>query len=977
VKTRTVLLATFGLLLALVTGRAIIAIGSFRDAIGEYDALVRQHARADEALARVTVAAIDLESGVRGFALTGDAGFLEPYERASAQIGGAIDRLGRETAGGGDAAAVARIRAGLERWEAEFARPLIAATEAGAGERQRALRAAGKRHMDAVRADLDGLRAALASAREGEAASVRAFERRFAVEASATGAITVALMIAAWLFVLRNVDAPLARLARYAEGSEKGAALASVGGVEEVRVLAGALDEMARRTREELAREQRFAELVMALSAGGSVAAVAAAALRWVVNERSAAAGVLWVARGPDAPLEPAAAFGLDVSGLAPGASALAREAREAGEARRLGDVGPGAYHVVRSAVADVVPRALLAAPVRAGAAVVGVVELAGPLAAGDEDAFERSLLRVGLALQHAVSQERAETLRLELAAASEEQRLQNEELRLQQEELRAQGDELAAQKAELADRNEALQRASRAKSDFLSTMSHELRTPLNAVLGFADVLLDGAYGALDGPQRAAVGDIRDAGRQLLTLVNDILDLAKIEAGRLDVSIGPVDAADSLADAFGLLESSARRKGLRFERQAPEAPLVCAADRDRLRQVLVNLASNAIKFTPPGGSIALRASAAPGRVRFEVADTGVGISADDQARLFQPFVQAESGRAQRNVGTGLGLSICRHLVGLMGGEIGLSSEPGRGSTFYFTLPLAGPAGADAGPAAAPPPPARPLTPRLTPAPVRSPAVAPGARRKALVVDDDPMHARVAESVLARGGYEVAREASGEAALARLDRERPDLLVVDLGLPGMSGAALLEQVRGRRALRRLPVVVLTARDLDAEESRELGRLADLVAQKGVMTEGGFLSSLEGLLARPRGASVLVVDDNEANRRVVRALTASAGYHILEADGGEAGLELARRERPDVVLMDVRMPDVDGLEATRRLRADGATRDIPVVAVSAQAMVGDRERALEAGCVDYVTKPVSRHELLDALARALAAPPPPPP
>ncbi|HEU4537679.1 MAG TPA: ATP-binding protein, partial [Polyangiaceae bacterium] len=580
--------------------------------------------------------------------------------------------------------------------------------------------------------------------------------------------------------------------------------------------------------------------------------------------ERGAAAAVLWLLRSAEGPLEPAAALALDFAALAPGGSALAREAWKANEARRVDDVGPDAYHVVRSALVDAAPRSLLAVPVRAGEAVVGVVELAGPPGAGESAAFERSLLRVGVALQNAVAKERAELLSFELAAANEEQRLQNEELRAQQEELRAQGRELAARQAELAERNEALGHASRAKSEFLSTMSHELRTPLNAVLGFADVLLDGAYGELPAAQRAAVSDIRDAGRQLLTLVNDILDLAKIEAGRLDVQPEPVEAADALADAFGLLEAGARRKGVRFEKHPPPGPLVCVADRTRLRQVLVNLASNAVKFTPPGGSIDLRASALPGRVRFEVVDTGVGIGADDQARLFQPFAQAESGRPQRHVGTGLGLSICKRLVGLMGGDIGLVSEVGRGSTFFFTLPLAfaPPASAPA-PGPGPASPAAPVAPagvtppgaatpsgrvaapgarggsttprRATQAPVRPAALAAGgARRKVLVVDDDPMHARVAESVLARGGYEVAREASAEAALARLDRERPDLLVVDLLLPGLSGAELLARVRARPDLRRLPAVVLTARDLDADESRELARVADFVAQKGVMT-----------------------------------------------------------------------------------------------------------------------------------------------
>jgi signal transduction histidine kinase/DNA-binding response OmpR family regulator len=832
--------------------------------------------------------------------------------------------------------------------------------------------------MDAVRADLDALRARLAASRADEAASVRAFERRFELEVLATNALTAALMVAVGLFVRRNVEAPLALLARHAEGRAGGAELANVRGVSEVRSLARALDEMARRTREELERGRRFAEFAAELSAGGGVAEVADAALRGLAREAGAAAGVLWVRREPDGALEPAAHLAFDPAALAPGGGALAREVARAGEARRLDGDGPGGFHLVRSALGDAAPLSLYAAPLRAGGAVVGVVELAGGPPAGG---LERHAARAGVALQNAVSQERAEALRRELVAAGEELRLQNEELLARQDELRARGGELAARQAELAQRNEDLVRASRAKSDFLSTMSHELRTPLNAVIGFAEVLLEGAYGELPGPQqRAAVADIRDAGRQLLALVNDVLDLAKIEAGRLDVRPGPVDAAAAIAEACALLETQARRKGVRLAGEPPAAPLACVADRDRLRQVLVNLASNAVKFTPAGGAVVVRAAGDGARVRFDVRDTGVGIAPEEQAQLFRPFAQAESGRAGRNVGTGLGLSISKRLVELMGGSIGLASEgPGRGATFFFALPRAA-APAERRPATdAPPPPAAgdraaAHAAHAAPTPFRAPPpTRPGPRRTVLVVDDDPMHARVAESVLARGGYDVAREPSAEAALARLGRERPDLVIVDLGLPGLSGTALLETLRARPELKRLPAVVLTARDLSADEARDLARLADLVTQKGVMTDAGFLSGLDDVLARPRGASVLVVDDNEANRRVVRALTAPAGYHVVEAESAEAGLALARRERPDVVLMDVRMPDVDGLEATRRLRADEATRDIPVVAVSAQAMIGDRERALDAGCIAYVTKPIARAELFAALELALGAPP----
>ncbi len=766
--------------------------------------------------------------------------------------------------------------------------------------------------------------------------------------------LAVGALLAALAYLLtRWIERPLAQLAAYADRTSQGQlAPVRVEGVLEARQLAESLSSMAARLAAERDQERRFTALVSALSAGGNVATVADVALRTLVADLGAAGGALWVAPERGGALELAATASLDRGALSQAPSALAVEVASTGRAARLDDLGPGASHVIRSALVHVVPRSIYAAPLRAGASVVGVLELAGaPRERGAE--LDRALEHGALAIQNALATRKVAALQVRIAAANDELRAQNEELRAQEEELRQQSDELLARQRELAERNDALDRASRAKSDFLSSMSHELRTPLNAVIGFADILRDGGYGPLSAEQSAAVRDIAAAGRQLLSLVNDVLDLSRIEAGHVDLELGAVDLDAVISEALSLVAPAAERKRLTV-RRPPESPAHRAlADHGRARQVLTNLLANAVKFTPDGGAVTVSVRPAPEGVRVEVADTGIGISPADQARLFVPFTQVGTLKAG---GTGLGLSISRRLVSLMGGAMGVESEPGRGSTFFFTLPPPDGAPAVTRPATAPP----------------SGLAARARRRAVLIAEDAPSDARVTEGILAREGYAVRAAQSAEAALAELAREVPSLLIVDLGLPGMSGFALIERVRADPRTRSLPVMVLTARDLSDGERRELESRAQLVATKGVMTGPGFLDAVASLTGGARARpSVLVIDDSEVNRRVAAAMLAPAGYEVREAGDAESGLRMARESPPDAILMDVRMPGMDGIEATAALRADPRTRGVPIVAVSAHAMPGDGERCLAAGCDAYLTKPVARHELLRTVEELLAA------
>ena len=525
-------------------------------------------------------------------------------------------------------------------------------------------------------------------------------------------------------------------------------------------------------------------------------------------------------------------------------------------------------------------------------------------------------------------------------------------------EELRAQSEKLAASQVELTLRNEELARASRLKSDFLASMSHELRTPLNAVVGFSELLLAGDYGSLAPQQQPVVQDVLAAGHQLLTLINDVLDLSKIEAGRIEVHRLRVDIAEPVDEACNLLANAARKRAITLVTDISAGRLFANADPDRLRQVLVNLVSNAVKFTPDGGTVTLDASLVADHVRVTVTDTGIGIAPADAPKLFAPFSQLDSGYTRRFAGTGLGLSICKKLVELMGGEIGFTSEPGKGSIFFFTLPAA-PARQTNAPQG--------LRSFRATLPPHAPSAA-GKRPTVFVVEDEEPDGRVVESALRGEGYVVVRAHTAEQALAMVDDVGPALFVINLCLPGLSGFELIERLRALPAYARAPIAVLTAIDLTPEDRARLADQVQAIVQKGDSSRAGFFRHLARMSARtcPR---ILVVDDSEMNRKVIHAMLARAPCEVIEVADAAAGIQAAREHAPAVILMDIQMPEMDGLTATAHLKADPATSAIPVIAVTAHAMAGDAERALAAGCIAYVSKPISRARLNDALDLAL--------
>ncbi len=517
---------------------------------------------------------------------------------------------------------------------------------------------------------------------------------------------------------------------------------------------------------------------------------------------------------------------------------------------------------------------------------------------------------------------------------------------------------------AEQSRAREAAEDASRAKSQFLASMSHELRTPLNAMLGFAQLLADRADGTLTARQREFVESILTAGRHLLALINDLIDLSKIEAGKLDLAADRFGLREQVTEAARLLAPAAYAKGLEMVLDvAAGVPDALVGDPRRLRQVLVNLVSNAVKFTERGRVVVRvepEAETYGGiRLRFDVADTGVGLSVAQQSRLFEPFVHGPARTAHEQEGIGLGLLITRRLAEAMGGSLAVDSAAGSGSVFSCTLPFA-------------------LAPR---------APAPGdvglAGVAVLVVDGDDVRREIPGRWLSAWGARPVLAAGGEEARDMVARARvaatPFRVVIADAAAATSASLAGDPPDGAaRVVRLLPPAGGRERETPAREHvvglrKPIGPHQRRAAVAAALSGGERDAPAVGQPRRSaRPLRILVAEDSLTNLAIASALLERWGHTVTRVDNGRDAVGAVREGRFDLVLMDVQMPGVDGREATRLIRdaEDATTGRVPIVAMTASAMKGDRERCLAAGMDGDLAKPIDGGELFETVERFAA-------
>jgi signal transduction histidine kinase/DNA-binding response OmpR family regulator/HAMP domain-containing protein len=649
---------------------------------------------------------------------------------------------------------------------------------------------------------------------------------------------------------------------------------------------------------------------------------------------------------------------------------------------QHLTDIPRDARFTFNAVTGEFPPREILTIPILSGREVTALVSLAG-VRSYSESALRLvkdtwSLLTARMNSLQALRQIRAFAERLEL---------QNRELEEQKKELMMQKDEMSEQNIELELQKKQLDEANRLKTTFLSNMSHELRTPLNSVIALSGVLSRRLAKIIPAEEHSYLEVIERNGRRLLELINDILDLSRIEAGREEISLSRFSVRELVAEVVAIIEPQAREKNIALIDSVDGNLPPIRSDFSKCRHIMQNLVANAVKFTGEG-SVEIRAASVGDSVEITVSDTGIGIAADRIPFIFDEFRQGDDSTTRIYGGSGLGLSIARKYAVMLQGAVTVESEPGKGSTFTFRLPesIGSPFTREAAPGAA-----RYSSPKAVeysnPSPVGELIASPTARqgKRILVVEDNGPAVIQLSDILTGEGYRVQVARNGREALERIAETIPDAMILDLMMPEVDGFEVLRAIRGAETTSRIPVLILTAKHVTREElSFLVGNNIHQLIQKGNIDRVHLLEAIGEMVAPPRAPRrlpprvsarallsgkpvVLVVEDNPDNLLTVKALL-SDSCSVFEAVDGKAGVEEAQRLAPDCILMDISLPVMDGFQALEAIRNTDALRSTPVIALTASAMKGAREKILAYGFDGYISKPVDK-DLLEEMIREM--------
>lgn len=628
------------------------------------------------------------------------------------------------------------------------------------------------------------------------------------------------------------------------------------------------------------------------------------------------------------------------------------------------------------------VPAEMVTIPVIASHDIVAVISLATLNSYGDNDI--KFLHEIFITLCARVAGILAFKKMKEYSVHIEKQ---NQELEIQKNELTSQTAEMQIQNRELELQKQQLDEASRLKTSFLSNMSHELRTPLNSVIALAGVLNRRMKGRIPDEEFSYLNVIERNGKHLLALINDILDISRIEAGREEFETMRFDMNELVAEVIAMIAPQAEQKGIGIRQVPSQQEAMADTDMEKCRHILQNLISNAVKFTEKG-NVVVEVTGKKGFLDVSVTDTGIGISPDHLPHIFDEFRQGDGSTSRRYGGTGLGLAIAKKYASLLGGSISVSSVPGKGSEFVLTLPvhyfsLRNPDETGKEPGIAE---ASFADPKKAPvANVNAPPYKNQLSGTILLVEDSEPAVIQIRDILEEKGYTITVADNGSGALTYLETMLPDAIILDLMMPGVDGFQVLKTLREDDRTALIPVLILTAKHITRDELRFLKRNnVHQLIRKGDVNRADLIRAIENMLnppAQPKQLPrspapgqlrtpplVLVVEDNPDNMITVKALL-SEKFDVIEATDGKQGVEVTAMHYPDLVLMDIALPEMTGIEAFRLIRNNRALSHIPIIALTASAMISDRESILAHGFDAYIAKPIEEREFFNTIQQVL--------
>jgi len=612
--------------------------------------------------------------------------------------------------------------------------------------------------------------------------------------------------------------------------------------------------------------------------------------------------------------------------------------------------IPPDTRFTFNAVAGQALPREIITIPLLVKSEVIAIVSLANLKEYSEEslEILQRCWLPINTALASILASNKTQLLaeqlaekNEELAAGNEELQSNSEELQAQAEELREQTDELKQTAAELEAQRAQVEDADRLKSEFLSNMSHELRTPLNSVLALSQLMISRGTGKNPAEEEKFLQVIERNGRQLLNLINDILDLSKIESGRMDIFSVEFEASQAVQRALDTIRPLAEEKSLKIEVNITDAPQM-DSDEDKINQILLNLLSNAVKFTDQG-SISVNVKTASQKVSFVVCDTGVGILVDDLEHIFDEFRQVDGSVTRRHEGTGLGLAICQKLAVLLGGRILVESTAGVGSTFILELPLKTPTSGDF---------------QAKPLPAAKRAAKVDTQRTILIIDDERDVRELVGKHLEEAGYKVALAANGQEGMRLAKELNPYAITLDIFMPDRDGWEVLRSLKADPDTAEIPVVMLSASD-DRATGMALGASGHLTKP---VDKNVLIAEIKKVASGKAVRQILVVDDDPVARDYAQTVLEQNGYIVALAENGLTALRLLKESPPDLMLLDLMMPDISGFEVLDEMRKDLLCQDLPVIVLTAKDLSLEERSSLNNSAQNVLTKSSLSIELL---------------